>query len=278
MNLFRLCLIRKIIFLVMSVSISSAYADEIKLSEYQKSRTGLMYWMVKKLVNDVDKSMISKGLEADSCIYRSHVTGKDVAYKGLGPCLYLNFQESLKTDKVSGVIYFWLKGIDTKVSPIEIHWRPPHGGIKTIISEIVEMKLEKQLYAFRKLMGENQIAEDIHFKEFIGGDWDIIFPDDPLVMEMLAQKGNSWTSSYLKNLREINIHLEPTQREDGVVVHNGQITVDLDDDSSAKIKSTVFHIKTNINVLVASRKFYIKVKNEDMGNSVLDSAKVSNVP
>lgn len=250
----------------------SAHAEDIKRPEWVSSSAGINYWFSKNLIIDTDETLKEYGIEASTCIYRSRVTGKDSAYKGLGPCLYLNFQESMKTDELSGVTYFWVKGASRDSAPVEIHWRPTHGGMKALLSQVLEMKFEKQLYWLRKYMGKKESAEQIHYKEYIGGSWNLILPDNKEVIGLLTEAGNPWIAKYLARVKEIEFQLEPTDRQNGLVIHTGQLKAELRSQEGATSEDLVFSIFTNMNVLVRDRKFTYKVhfeSNSTAGNGLL---------
>lgn len=232
-----------------------AHADQMGMPSNAASSAGIDYWFIKNLIFDIDTELKNAGLQAEACTYRSNITKKDSSFKGLGRCLFLHFSESMETTgSNTGITYFWLDA--SHKQPIEIHWRPPKAGLGSFLNQVYEMKYENSLYWWRDLVGKAS-AESIPYKEFLLGDIKLVVPDDEGLLNKIEIKGNPWISNYLKKVREIGIHLSPSERKMGVVVHKGTI--------SAKVKTTKggeeninLAVETNINILVLSRKFYFR--------------------
>ncbi|MGZ3775363.1 MAG: hypothetical protein ACXVCN_16685 [Bdellovibrio sp.] len=242
-----------------------AMAESIEMPTSDISKAGMKYWIVKHMILDIDEMLRDQGIKANSCIYRSNLTKKDTAFKGLGPCLSLNFTESMTADDSTGTTYVWLESDsqsdNTAASPIEIYWRPPRGGLLKLIDQAVEMKFEKPLYWLRKKIGQKEEAEKIHYKEFIGGEIKIVLPNDEKTLEQLNKNGNPWVRRYLKDLHELDFKLKPTERKDGLVVHSGTLQAEYESQNTkAKKTDLTFTIKTNLNILEMDRHFSLKVK------------------
>lgn len=262
--------LKRLFILLLSLSFvvsPAAKAQTVERPTWVWSSAGIKYWFVKNLVLDVDEMLNEKGLQSKACIYRSAITKIDTPYAELGPCLYKHFMESMDTNQNSGVTYLWLVGTEADSMPIEIHWRPPHEGLKKFLKQALEMKLEGPLYWLRSHLGKIKTAEDVRYTEFIGGEIKMILPDDKSFLSALDGKGNPWVSHYLKNIHQIELAMKPSGRSDGLVVHSGTILADLKK-SNSENETKAFSVQTNLNVLVKSRKFYIKVKtegSEDLG-------------
>lgn len=252
----------------------TAHGIELKQPEQGWSKPTLEYWVSKNLAVDVDEDLKELGIEASACTYHSRTGAKDISFKGLGPCLYLNFKESMQTDQLSGVTYFWLKGTSTEARPLELSWRPPQGGMKMFFKQVFEMNFENELYWLRKHMGNKKSAENLHYKEFLAGNWELILPEDAEVMAALKSGDTGWLGTSLNKiedsqgleLHKVKLSLSPIARENGVVVHAGLLQAELQSRKSEQIQSSeklVFSIKTNLNIILSERKSYLKIHSVD---------------
>ncbi|MGZ3801812.1 MAG: hypothetical protein ACXWRZ_14200 [Bdellovibrio sp.] len=238
---------------------STAYADQVEIPAKKSPSAGLDYWFVKNLILDVDEELKTAGLQVKACTYRSLITKKDSSFQGLGPCLWLNFSESMDTrDRLTGVTYFWLD--DSQKQPIEIHWRPPKEGMSQWLDQAYEMKFEKSLYWWRSLSEKKQ-ADKVPYKEFLLGEIKLVLPNEEVVLKKLEVNGNPWISNKVKGLRELELKISPTERKDGVVVHSGVIQAKLQS-PDGKEDDLTLAVKTNINILVLDRKWFFNAENE----------------
>lgn len=283
-----------ILLLALSFAISPvAKAQPIERPEWVWTFAGVKFWFVKNMVLDVDDLLNKKGFKAQACVYRSAITKQDTPYKGLGPCLYLNFMESMTTDQISGITYFWLEGSNPDTPPIEINWRPPQDGLVKFIQQSLEMKFEGPLYWLRSHFSNSQNAEAIHYREFLGGEIKLILPDDPGTMKKLEEvifrknspqydeclqkyaltcedKTNDSTKLNLqrwdpKNIRQLDLDLKPIERKNGLVVHTGIIRAELGKTNQNESESITVAIQTNFNILVRDRKSSLKIKTTAIG-------------
>jgi hypothetical protein len=241
-------------------------------------------WMVKKVIVDIDYLLKEQGLEIKYCVYKSHRPKKEpISYRGLGACLYENFVDSMTVDSLSGVTYFWPKGPDSQSDPIEIRWRPPHGGFLKIIQQVFEMKLEKPLYWLREQTGSRIVAEELQFEEFIGGEIEIILHED--LKNKQSDEGHSFSPhvKLFKKFKKFQLKLKPMLRQDGLVVYEGRIEAHLKkqdpqinefDSLESEIKHLsnqhilYFNIETNLNLVQKDRKFFLKVKSDLNSNEM----------
>ncbi len=252
----------------------ATHGVELKQPEQGWSKPTLEYWISKNLAVDVDEDLKELGIEASACTYHSRAGGKDISFKGLGPCLYLNFKESMQTDQLSGVTYFWLKGTSPESRPLELSWRPPQGGMKVFFKQVFEMNFENELYWLRKHMGNKKSAENLHYKEFLAGNWELILPEDTEVRTALISQNSAWLGTYLKKiedrhgleLHKLRLSLLPTERENGVVVHTGLLQAELQSlktEPNQSAENLVFAIKTNLNIILSERRSYLKIHSLD---------------
>lgn len=216
----------------------------------QNPRTaGKKFWLIKKLIFDVDQLLNKSQIFVDSCTYHSDRTNKDFAYKGLGPCLYHNFMDSMSTDKVAGITYFWLSDSSQDTAPIEIHWRPPVGGLKKVAHQALEMKLEGPLYWLRTKVNFLGDAEELHYQQFLLGDIDIIFPPSFAAESFIS--GQSVVShilkSFLSDARTVSLKAAPVHRQEGLVFHSGKLTAELSTETENS-ESKVISFITNLNI------------------------------
>ncbi|MGE5085286.1 MAG: hypothetical protein ACM3MG_03235 [Bacillota bacterium] len=219
------------------------------------------YWFAKKLVVDVDVALKAQGIQAKYCTFRSAGRVADFTAEGLGPCLYKDFMKSMTTDQLAGVVYGWIADRHGRYHPIELRWRPPRGGWSNLINQLVEMRLETQLYSFRNFIWGEKTAERVRYNEFLGGDLKIILPDDPDALAVLAGHGGAWAKNYLATLSSIDVHLAPTANEKGKVVYDGSLILNHDAaaDGSA-VEPTKVALRTNVNVVILKRPFYLQAQ------------------
>lgn len=217
---------------------------------------GWSYWLARKVVLDVDQMLKSQGIQAEFCTYRNLQTQKDSSYKGMGPCLFENFKKSMKTDDLVGVIYAWILDKDQNHHPIEIRWRPPRGGWLKVIRQVIEMRFEKPLYFVRSFFGSEEFANKLRYEEFLGGEMNIVLPEDAKAIKALIASGNPWLIKYAQNVRDIGFSLKASEALEGKVVYQGQLQMSMR--SSEGEAQANFDIKTNINILLLDRKFFAK--------------------
>lgn len=268
-----------VLMLASSFAVSTvAKSQTIEQPEVNASSSaGVGYWLVKKMVFDFDKMLNENGFLTKSCVYRSNITGQDTPHKGLGPCLLLNFMESMDTDEISGTTYFWLEGSDTKTPPLEIHWRPPRGGFGNLISQYFSMTYEGSFTWFRGKPKDSENVEDLPYREFIGGELKLIIPNEAGLLKSLGEKGNPWVIRHLQNVRQVELNLKPTEVKDGLVVHTGLIHVE-HSGSGQENGSIDFAVRTNLNVLITDRPFSLKVKSEIKPKDIVSVPGVSHAP
>jgi hypothetical protein len=257
----------------------AAHGNKLKQPEQSWSKPTLEYWISKNLAVDVDEDLKELGIEAAACTYHSGTSGKDISFKGLGPCLHLNFKESMETDQLSGVTYFWLKGLSAQSRPLELSWRPPQGGMRMFFKQVFEMNFENELYWLRSHIGDKKSAENLHYKEFLAGNWELILPDDTEVRAALISQNSAWLSTYLKKiedrhgleLHKLRLNLLPTERENGVAVHTGLLQAELQSlktEPNQSSENLFFSIKTNLNIILSERRSYFKIHSvEKLENS-----------
>lgn len=247
------------------LAVSSAWAAETApVAEPTNIKVGRMdafaYWFAKKLVLDIDTALKSQGIESKSCTFRQYEPAQDFSFPGLGQCLYKDFMKSMKTDELAGVVYTWIVDKQGKAHPIEIQWRPPHGGWGKLIKQVIEMRLEKPLYKLRNFIWGEESAEKVRYTEFLGGDLKIILPDDPAALAVLAARGGVWAQNYLATVDSINVHLEPKMSEQGKVVYDGALMLNHEAAADGSVETTKVALRTNVNVVVLKRPFFMKAK------------------
>lgn len=225
------------------------------------------YWFAKKLVLDIDAALKGQGIDSKVCTFRQKDPAQDFSYLGLGQCLYKDFMKSMKTDLLAGVVYTWIQDKQGRYHPIEIQWRPPHGGWGKVISQVIEMRLEKPLYAIRNFIWGDESAEKIRYDEFLVGDLKIILPEDPDALEALAARGGVWAKNYLAKVNSIDVHLAPTANEQGKVIYDGALIMNQRPAEDGSVESVKVVLRTNVNVVVLKRPFYLKGKIRQNGAS-----------
>lgn len=212
------------------------------------------YWFAKKLVVDVDKKLQKLNIHADFCTFRQNVPPQDFSYRGAGPCLFKAFSSSMKTDQMAGTTYVWVRDANNQYRPVEIQWRPPHGGWMKVIKQYFAMRFEK--HSAKK--------KDLPFKEFIGGEVRIIFPQESGLLESVLPHAPGFLKSTLSNVDAVSLRMEPTGRENGHVVYTGKITLEEDPSAPPMIgespQNTIIHLKTDINIVLTERPFYVEAK------------------
>ena len=217
---------------------------------------GWTYWLARKTVLDIDEMLQSQGIHAEVCTYRNLQPAQDISYQGIGPCLFENFKRSMKSDDLVGVIYAWIKDKDQNFHPIEIRWRPPHGGWLKVIHQAIEMRFEKPLYKVRSFFGSEESANKLRYEEFLAGEMNITLPEDPKAIQALIDSGNKWLVKYAENVKDVGFSLKATDSVEGKVIYKGQLQMGL---RSAQGESeNRLDITTNINILLLERKFFLK--------------------
>jgi hypothetical protein len=225
------------------------------------------YWFAKKLVIDIDAALKSQGIDSQVCTFRQKDPTQDFSYPGLGQCLYKDFMKSMKTEGLAGVVYTWILDKQGRYHPVEIQWRPPRGGWGALISQVVEMRLEKPLYYIRDFIWGEEAGDKLRYTEFLGGDLKIILPEDPEAMAVLAARGGMWAKNYLANVRSIDLHLAPTAAEKGKVIYDGSLIMNNRAAEDGHVDTTKVALRTNVNVVVLKRSFFLKAKVRQNGAS-----------
>lgn len=250
---------------------TSVGAETPAVSEPTNIKVGRMdafaYWFAKKLVIDIDTALKSQGIESKYCTFRQFEPAQDFSYPGLGQCLYKDFMKSMKTDQLAGVVYTWIVDKQGRSHPVEIQWRPPHGGWGKLIKQVIEMRLEKPLYHLREFIWGEESASKIRYNEFLGGDLKIILPEDPDALAVLAARGGVWAKNYLATVDSINVHLEPSVNEKGKVVYDGALILNHEAAADGQVETTKVALRTNVNVVVLKRPFFLKAKVRQDGAS-----------
>jgi hypothetical protein len=210
------------------------------------------FWFAKKLVLDVDKSLQDLGLKADYCTFRQTQPPQDFSYRGAGPCLYKNFSASMKTELLAGTTYVWVLDGQNRYQPIEIQWRPPQGGWRNIIHQYFSMRFEK--------FHSKKSGATLPYRQFIGGDVKIIFPDNTDILESMVEKGTPWMKSLLANVDSVSLHLDPVGVDHAKVIYSGKIVVEQKPTQDGGSQSTTVALKTDINIIIKKRPFFLEAK------------------
>ncbi len=263
----------KLLLMIIAIALGSAtqsFAEAAASQPAQVTVGGLdafRYWIVKKVVLDIDSTLKEQGIDSVMCTFRQAEPAADFSYRGVGPCLVKAFLKSMKTDKSAGVIYTWIKDRQGRFHPVEIQWRPPLGGWSQVIKEVVEMKLEKPLYWIREHVWGLD-SEKIRYKEFILGDLKIILPEDPEALAALADKGGSWAKNYLNKVESVSLSLKTSGNEQGKVIFAGDMVLAHRPSEDGNSQVATVHLRTNINVMVLKRPFFLQAKMRTLGSGV----------
>jgi len=225
------------------------------------------YWFAKKFVIDMDATLQDQGIASSFCTFRQNDPTQDFSYRGVGPCLYKDFIKSMKTDDMAGVVYAWIKDRHGRYHPVEIQWRPPHGGWIKLIQQVVEMRLETPLYSLREKLWGLESAEKIRYTEFLGGDLKIVLPADPEALEVLASRRGSWVKNYLAKVDSMSLRLEPRANDKGKVIYSGALVMSQRALEGATAESTRVSLRTNVNVVILKRPFFLQAKVRSNGES-----------
>lgn len=225
------------------------------------------YWFAKKLVLDLDETLRSQGIVSVSCTFRQKNPAQDFSYKGAGPCLYKDFIKSMKTDELAGVVYAWIQDRQGRLHPVEIQWRPPRGGWSVVIKQVLEMKFEKPLYYVREKIWGEKSSEKLRYTDFLAGELKIILPGDPEALAVLAERGGSWAKSYLANVESVDLNLKASENDKGKVVYSGALSLNHRADENESPETTTLKLRTNINVVVLKRPFFLQAKVRSAGQS-----------
>ena len=225
------------------------------------------YWIVKKLVVDIDQTLQEQGINSSMCTFRQYQPTKDFSYRGVGPCLVKDFLISMKSDKSAGTIYAWIKDHQGRLHPVEIQWRPPLGGWSHLIKQIIEMRLERPLYWVRDHVWKMDLNK-IRYNEFILGDLKIILPEDPEALAVLAEKGGSWAKNYLSQLSEVSLSLKTSGIDQGKVIFSGDMVLTHRPSDDGNSQEATVHLRTNINVMLLKRPFFLQAKVRTSGAGV----------
>jgi hypothetical protein len=243
-------------FTVAAVIAASALASPDKVLPPSEtdvgSYAGFAHWFAKKMVMDVDKTLGRLGIVAEVCTFRQFTPAKDFSYKGVGPCLTKNFTASMKTDQLAGKTYAWIKDPQTaQYHVVEIQWRPPQGGWTKIIKQYFAMKNEK---------APKNASDPLPYQQFIGGDLKIILPEDPAALDIVTKNSPAWLKEQLATASSVSLHLEPTGRNAEKIVYEGKILLEQRPDDSGGKSTHVMTLKTDINVVILQRPFYVHGK------------------
>ncbi|MDG0817222.1 hypothetical protein [Bdellovibrio svalbardensis] len=261
----------RMLFLIMTIALgatksfaetdaSAARPAQVNVGGFEAVR----YWIIKKMVLDIDAVLKEQGIESVMCTFRQNQPAKDFSYLGVGPCLVKAFLKSMKTDQSAGAVYTWIKDRQGRFHPVEIQWRPPVGGWSQIIDQVLEMKMEKQLYWIRDhIWGLEE--EKVRYSDFILGDLKIILPEDPEALSALAEKGGSWAKNYLSKVKSVSLQLKTTGNEKGKVIFTGDLILTPKSSDEGTSQATTVHLRTNVNVMLLKRPFFLDAKMRTSG-------------
>jgi hypothetical protein len=189
---------------------------------------GLLYKAFKTIASDVDASLADQHISIYACTYRSFPSNEEFSYEGLGPCLFQDFKESMKTSSISGVIYAWGKTPWGDLSPIRIIWRPGVSGWWKAMMAWFDLSFER---VFVLLKSERQLSDGD-----LVGTMDFYFN----------------ANFPVQNLK---ISTSPVRRQNGILEMKGELQF-ISDHWAAH--SGTIKWRTNFNPVRRSRPFFLK--------------------
>jgi hypothetical protein len=187
---------------------------------------------------DVDTALKEQGIEIESCTYQSLAQRKSISYRGLGPCLFQGFGESMGSNNLSGTIFAWGKTPWGPLNGLRIEWRPVEGGWGAALRSWFDLQLEpwfKWRKSTRTLSSQSLL-----------GEIKLYFPDN-FPVQLLAMSSR------------------PIRRKDGVLEFEGRLAI-----SSEKnhLENTEVTWETNANPIRLKRHFFLHAH-----TAVLEEAK-----
>lgn len=197
-------------------------------SETQIRRAKLAYRVLTWLAADIDAAFKAQKIEIESCTYQSDYKHVSTSYKGIGPCLFESFRESMHTASLSGRIYAWGSTPWGRLTGLRMEWRPVKGGWVDAIRTWLDLQLEP-FFEWRK-------SEKMLSSQTFLGEMKMYFPSDFPV-------------------QKLELTSRPVQRKDGILEFEGTFLISSE---KTQLHNTVISWDTNLNPLRTERHFYFR--------------------
>lgn len=266
--------ILSLLLLIVSMTagaVSARKREAVNPPRYVETRglDGFRYWVIKSVVYNTEKALQEAGIDSAVCTFRQLQPAQDFSYRGTGKCLMKAFIKSMESNAYAGPIFVWIRDSEGRLHSTEIRWRPPRGGLMAFYRQLFEMKFESSLYWIRKKLASPGVADKMRYKEFILGDLEVFLPEDPRALRALAENGNIWVRKYSKQLDSFSLNMKPIEQQLGKMIYTGTLDMQMRSVETKDIGTTTLSFKTNMNVLISKRPFYLQAQAKTEGSEWL---------
>lgn len=208
------------------------------------------YYLTKKIVVDIDKTITDIGLRPAVCGFKA-LDQKIYYYQQLGQCFFNAYLQYRQKTSEKIIIYSWLKdqsGKNVSQTPMKIIWNRPDQSLWTTVRQYVQLKLEGTWFESKTPVSMS----------FLAGSFSLYFPDEELFKTILkksviAQKLGPFADvTDIIRATHFELNNSGQRSEKNYMIYQGYLTVQFRSQDQVDID-----LETDLNLAKMQRPFYV---------------------